>query len=562
MYIDFSGLTDVGIVRQNNEDRFCNLLIDLVAKEVSVEDSNALELTNMHKAAAFIVADGMGGMAAGEIAAEVAVETAKRFFKEKEIPIENDGFIVDYLKEILLEGHEAIKIYASNNPKSFGMGTTLTIGLVHGDKLFIVWSGDSRCYRYAPYGVQQLKSYDLKELEIITPDHSEVWEMVEKGELTSEEARVHERSNVITQSLGDPTVPPQPDFRIIDLYEGDKILFCSDGLNGMMDDFYISQIMGSDLPSEDLVLTLKNAATSGGGADNITVTVVEVKKGNKPTINNANSFASTIVTQKVNFEKESINAIPNENQNNEVSQLDLLPESKSSDKHSIVPALVSLVFVIGMGCLLYGGLTKTDTTMASVIDEEEPSKEESNEVIVNNREKKEIDKTSTKPKNNGTKKKKKFEGSKIVLPNIINENKKVESLDSSIQKERPIQQEYKKKDTSHLDSIIGKQEIPITPSLDSLRNSVLKRISDLKSMKEQIVNIESSLGTKINNQEKISKHKQALEYLNNMEKVLGNFINQIDNYGQDTKDSKQVYSKLLTPIDQEIKDIKEKFDLK
>ncbi|MDF9798776.1 serine/threonine protein phosphatase PrpC [Catalinimonas alkaloidigena] len=253
--LKYFGATDVGQVRDHNEDSF--VIIDL-----SQEENNA-------RGTVFMVADGMGGANAGEVASAIACNVVEdRFLKLQTIP-DTQRNIEKYLKNLLLEAHQQILQHASQHPECTGMGTTAVIAWVIDDQLHVTWCGDSRCYVY-----QKKQQYTLKPL---TDDHSLVWQMVLSGELSAEEARIHEQSNIILQVLGSTDSKPKPSYLNKRLVEGEKILLCSDGLNGMLSDAAIQQILEGNDKIKDTTGVLIDEANRAGGSDNITVIYVEVE---------------------------------------------------------------------------------------------------------------------------------------------------------------------------------------------------------------------------------------------------------------------------------------------
>ena len=274
--LKITGDTHVGQRRTNNED---NLLLgrDLVKKDWSLISSEIVELNNL--GSLLVVADGMGGAAAGDVASTLVVNQIKEIFSDLEELPKGDDTILDFLGNVIFNAHHTVVNGTINRPERSGMGTTLVIGLIANTKLYLAWSGDSRAYRYSKIGVPRTKSYDTDNLELLTSDHSMVWEMVEKGKLTAEQARVHPNSNIITQSLGDPMNMPAPDGRIIQLRKGDRIVLCSDGLNSMLPDFEIESILSTVEETSETCEKLIWLANNAGGADNITVIVADVVDG-------------------------------------------------------------------------------------------------------------------------------------------------------------------------------------------------------------------------------------------------------------------------------------------
>ncbi|MEK6478366.1 PP2C family serine/threonine-protein phosphatase [Catalinimonas sp. 4WD22] len=253
--LKYFGATNVGQVRDHNEDSF--VIIDLAQEE------------NNPKGTIFMVADGMGGANAGEVASAIACNVIEdRFLKLQTIP-DSPRNIEKYLKNLLLEAHQQMVQHASQHPECEGMGTTAVLAWVIANQLHIVWCGDSRCYVY--------QNRQLHTLKPITDDHSLVWQMVLSGELSPEEARVHDQSNIILQVLGSTDSKPKPSYLSKKLIKGEKILLCSDGLNGMLSDAAIQQILERENDVEQTTEVLIDAANHAGGTDNITAIYVTVE---------------------------------------------------------------------------------------------------------------------------------------------------------------------------------------------------------------------------------------------------------------------------------------------
>lgn len=232
--------------------------------------------------AAVILADGMGGAEAGEIASALACASMQEYFSSALSSVQkDDDDIIIRLRQGLLLAHDSIVADTILHPARRGMGTTIITGLIDLGKLYVMWSGDSRVYRYFPKDKDKSGKEHPDHLQMISRDHSMVWDMVLQGELTAEEARVHSYSNVITQSLGDVHNKPSPDYRVTPLYKNDILLFCTDGLNGMLSD---QEIQGLFRTHQDLVQlgdALIDAANLAGGTDNITLILVRVVDGPK-----------------------------------------------------------------------------------------------------------------------------------------------------------------------------------------------------------------------------------------------------------------------------------------
>lgn len=203
-------ITDVGRVRDHNEDTFY------------ISNDGRL----------LIVADGMGGHEAGEVASTLAVETVVEFFGPKLQQATDSGSELESLLLKALEAaHRKVLETARSREGCRGMGTTLIMACVHGDQLYTCHVGDVRCYVRSATGLEQ-----------VTQDHSLVGALVQAGELTSEEARVHPRKNEILQAVGLPNgIVPEVSSRT--LSNGDRVLLCSDGLWEALSDEEICSIV-------------------------------------------------------------------------------------------------------------------------------------------------------------------------------------------------------------------------------------------------------------------------------------------------------------------------------
>lgn len=225
--------THVGKVRKNNEDAL-----------IFIEPET------------FVIADGMGGQAAGEVASKMLIDIAKNFLESVPAPHHED-----ILKKAILKANAAILREAENNPNYRGMGTTATILHIYNRRAYYAHVGDSRLYR--------LRN---KILEQITQDHSYVEDLVRAGEITAAEARVHPMKNVLTQAVG-AVEEVEVDTASFSVQNGDIFLLCTDGLTNMVDDNAIAEIL---LTSTDPAENLIQAALDNGGQDNVSVIVVGV----------------------------------------------------------------------------------------------------------------------------------------------------------------------------------------------------------------------------------------------------------------------------------------------
>jgi len=209
----------------------------------------------------FVVADGMGGHAAGEVASQLAVAEFARLAQQGPARAED-------LVDTVVRANEHILQAGAEHGEQFGMGTTLTgIGVVggeHGEQLAVFNVGDSRVYRFAGGQLDQL-----------TVDHSAVQELVDAGQLTARAARFHPRRNVVTRSLGS-NPGPAPDVWLLPPIPGDRFLICSDGLTGELEDAEIAELLGANPDPQAAADALVRRANEVGGHDNVTTVVMDV----------------------------------------------------------------------------------------------------------------------------------------------------------------------------------------------------------------------------------------------------------------------------------------------
>ncbi|MCB0654692.1 MAG: protein phosphatase 2C domain-containing protein [Saprospiraceae bacterium] len=237
----------------------------------------------------------MGGANAGEVASRLSIETIRDHIRPIDFSQLDDEAIKDILQQALLAAHQAVLHHARQNTRTAGMGSTCTICLIYRDILHIAWVGDSRVYRYSKSGRVTAHHFHTEHLELLTSDHSLVWKEVMLGEITPEEARLSNISNIITQSIGDPNSIPSPDYRRFPLYQGDIILSSSDGLNSMLSDVGIHAIVDSYSEQIDLLpANLINGANQAGGRDNITVITCLVVDG--PVYITQNALENTLTS--------------------------------------------------------------------------------------------------------------------------------------------------------------------------------------------------------------------------------------------------------------------------
>ena len=264
--------TDVGLERTNNEDDF---QVSANLDELPMKWVNNQEYILGKKGALLVVADGMGGMNAGEVASEIAISTVRECFSPENITddvVMSNSAIEKFMKGVIVKADKRIKEYAKENPDSRSMGTTIVIAWLFDGNLYVSWCGDSRAYIYNPNtGLFQ-----------ISKDHSYVQDLVDAGKISTEEAFDFPDSNIITRSLNDTTPKVKPDFMAVPqkLCDNDVILLCSDGLNGMIRDEEIEQIIADNQGNmTECVDSLIQAALNAAGADNCTVALCQILSG-------------------------------------------------------------------------------------------------------------------------------------------------------------------------------------------------------------------------------------------------------------------------------------------
>src|SRR6266508_1137950 len=253
--------TDLGKTRDHNEDRF--LVADLTRGEASLQAAIRSHEVG-ERGSLFIVADGMGGAAAGELASEMATETiygqmVRSWGQEPEATPQRFAY---RLKEAVEVANGHIHSYAKAHPEVRGMGTTTTaVGLL-GDHFYLTQVGDSRAYLIRDGQAVQL-----------TRDQSLMQRLVEAGELTEEEAAKSERRNIILQALG-PDARVKVDLTHQEVRRGDILVLCSDGLPGQVKKEEIAQIVTAERDLGAACDRLIALANERGGPDNITVVLV------------------------------------------------------------------------------------------------------------------------------------------------------------------------------------------------------------------------------------------------------------------------------------------------
>ncbi|MBQ4347084.1 MAG: Stp1/IreP family PP2C-type Ser/Thr phosphatase [Firmicutes bacterium] len=210
----------------------------------------------------YIVADGMGGHNAGEVASSLAVESFLEFIAQNAQSEEFRLETLELMVSALIYSNRKVYEKSLSKPEFYGMGTTFLAACIKNSTMFIVHVGDCRAYL--------LRNGSLSQL---TKDHSWVMEMVRLGQIPPENARTHPKRNVITRALGTDS-KLEPDTLITGLFPNDIILLCSDGLNTMVDDTDIEAILNCDTTLEEKTENLILSANANGGKDNISIIIM------------------------------------------------------------------------------------------------------------------------------------------------------------------------------------------------------------------------------------------------------------------------------------------------
>ncbi len=248
MIVEFFSVTDTGRARRNNEDA------------VTVDDAARIA----------VLADGMGGYNAGEVASSMAAERVREELGRRLRPLGAHADETD-LKTALLDAvdvaNREVFDAAITHPEYQGMGTTLVVAHFRDDRVWIGHIGDSRAYRYRAGRLEQL-----------TRDHSLLQEQIDAGLITAEQATYSMHKNLVTRAVG---VDEVVDLEIHDhvLVPGDVVLLCSDGLSDMLTDDQMSELLRTNDSLPDAGAMLVQAANAAGGRDNIAVILARVRPG-------------------------------------------------------------------------------------------------------------------------------------------------------------------------------------------------------------------------------------------------------------------------------------------
>ena len=266
--IESAALTHQGKVRTNNEDHFlvARLAKSMQIRQTSLKNSGETRFSDQD-GYLMIVADGMGGAAAGERASAMAVESVEAFALNTlkwflHLGKADEGELVAELRKGLEIADRAVVDEAEANARLYGMGTTLTMAYSVGHDLYLVHAGDSRAYLFR-----------RGKLEQITNDHTLVQLLISGGVLSPEDARTHARRNVVTNVIGGPSAGVHAEIHKVRLEDGDVLLLCSDGLTEPVRDEAIAQALAEAVDPNAAAERLVALALENGGPDNVTSVV-------------------------------------------------------------------------------------------------------------------------------------------------------------------------------------------------------------------------------------------------------------------------------------------------
>lgn len=283
-YTDAAGKFSVDAPRNGNEDNFF-FAYDL-SKDAPSKGEPDTDTPLSDCGLLMVVADGMGGMNAGEVASQIAVDTVAEFFAPGKITPElamEHQKRKKYMESVIGEADVRIKKDSKQNVEHNGMGSTVIMAWIVGDELTLSWCGDSRAYRYNP----------ASGIEPLSKDHSYVQELADKGIIRYEDTFEHPQGNIVTRSLGDLSQKVNPESRLFKVYNNDIILLCSDGLSGVLRDKKTYDMDGELIEGdniEDVIsanrgslkecrAALWRAAEKADWYDNVTAVLCEIRSG-------------------------------------------------------------------------------------------------------------------------------------------------------------------------------------------------------------------------------------------------------------------------------------------
>jgi protein phosphatase len=267
------GLTDRGKVRPDNEDQFliAELARTLWVRQTSLPQPNTYYGRN--RGHIFLVADGVGGHQAGEVASALTVATIETFVlhilkRFSNLHATDEQAVLKDFQAALHQADARLFEEAAHHPELAGMGTTLTMAFVSGWRLFVLHAGDSRCYLFRRGKLRQL-----------TVDHTWAVELAQRGLIKPEEVRRNQYRHIVTNILGGGEAGVRADVQRANLETGDAVLLCSDGLTDMLPDDRIAAVLAVEHNPQTACERLVGEANRNGGKDNITAIVARFEAG-------------------------------------------------------------------------------------------------------------------------------------------------------------------------------------------------------------------------------------------------------------------------------------------
>ncbi len=266
--LDLFGLTHPGLVRADNQDQFllCTVHPEVVVHATSLPDASDMPLRGQRLATIMLVADGVGGSAAGRRASQIATEAVTRYVASSLRCYRTTGSasereFEDTLRAAAVEAHETVRREAKSTPQEAGMATTLSLAIAVWPWMYVVQVGDSRCYLY-----------DKGVLTQLTRDQTYAQELVERGVFSPEDARTSPLSHVLSSAIGASEL--EPVVSRVDVRErGCVILVCTDGLTKHVSDAEIAERLAAMASAEQVSRDLVALALERGGTDNVTIVV-------------------------------------------------------------------------------------------------------------------------------------------------------------------------------------------------------------------------------------------------------------------------------------------------
>jgi len=350
--------------RVQNQDNFwvCPNL-DNIQDTSSIGNDSDIELSS--KGTLLVVADGMGGMKSGEKASECVIEGIKAKFRSiPEDILGDDNAITIFIKNAIIEADQIIKDYAKNHRESEGMGSTIVLLWLLGEKAYCGWCGDSRIYCYNPQN----------SLVRLSHDHSYVQSLVDEGKISEEDAFDHPDGNIIIRSLGDSGEKANPETKIYPVHRRDVFLLCSDGLCGLLNDSKIETILADNCTSSnDALNALWKEGEKEGWTDNATIEVACVTEGGTTPSRRAFGY---------NEGRPKPTPITKPKDNKIKKDTDVLPNFWQNNKQYIL--IVAIVAIVAMGIIWFFSRDKKEgSSSKQEFNVEQPENTEVQDNVVN-----------------------------------------------------------------------------------------------------------------------------------------------------------------------------------